>query len=96
MPARFIPINSQTSIRELIPVLNRNFQALDAETSTRTVRQAGGAAITSGRLPNKSYGDLYYDSSVVARIYITGDRGNGKPLLAITKDGYDVLKETSI
>jgi hypothetical protein len=97
MAYRFKNLSPDTDFSDLIAAINRNFQALDVEGATKTYQGASGqAALQDGLLPNGAYGSLYYDSNGMRNIVISpnlkraGTR-NGKPIIAISKDGVDVL-----
>lgn len=94
MANRFVPISSKATWKNASQQINRNFQALDAETNTKTISAGGGnKQMISGKLPDGRYGDVYYDSSNIDRILI-GQDSDGEPIIAITASGYSVLEET--
>ena len=78
----------------MVAQINNNFAKLDLEAVTKVIRGAGGrTAMISGKLPNGTFGDLYYDSEGNARILITATSpGDGEPVIAISKSGIDVVK----
>lgn len=92
MPNRFTPINSKAKLQQALQQINRNFQMLDAEANTKTVKQGGGNALVSGRLPNGKYGELVYDAQSVPRILLGQAPKDGRPGLWISKEGKDVLE----
>lgn len=94
MAERFTPISSKASLKDALSQISRNFQMLDAETSTKTISKGGGnKQMISGRLPEGRYGDVYFDSSGMDRILV-GQDSEGEPIIAITGSGYSVLEET--
>lgn len=93
MPNRFQPINSEQDLKEALNIINHNFMMLDAETYTKSIGNGKNDQITSGKLSNGRFGDVYYDASGMPRILIGQAPGNGRPGIWITKEGYNVLDE---
>ena len=93
MPNRFTPINNQASLSKSMQTINNNFMMLDAETYGKTISTGGNAMMTSGKLPNGRYGELFYDASGMPRILIGQAPGDGRPGIWITKPGFSVLDE---
>lgn len=93
MPNRFTPISSNQSVKTALQITNRNFQALDAEAFTKTISSNGNNQMVSGKLPNGRFGEVFYDSGGMPRIYIGQAPNNGRPGIWITKEGYNVLNE---
>lgn len=87
-----MPISSKASLPTAINALNNVIRGLSSETNTKTVRQSGGNAILSGKLPNGRYGEVIYDSNNKARILIGQKPNDGEPIIAISKTGIDVLE----
>jgi hypothetical protein len=92
MPNRFTPISSKVGIKQALQQINRNFQALDAESNTKTIRKGGETAMVSGRLPNGRYGDLKYGGNIPQGLFGQAPV-DGRVGLWITKPGIDVLEE---
>lgn len=93
MPNRFTPINSDGDLQTQLRTANNNFMMLDAETYGKTISTGGNAMMTSGKLPNGRYGELFYDASGMPRILIGQAPGDGRPGIWITKPGFSVLDE---
>lgn len=93
MPNRFTPIDSSQDTKTALQIANRNFMALDAETFTKTITNNGKTQMSSGRMENGRYGEVFYDAGGMPRILIGQAPGDGRPGIWITKAGYDVLKE---
>lgn len=87
-----LPISSKASLSTAINSLNMVIRSLSAETTTKTVKQNGGSAITSGKLSNGRYGEVISDSTNIPRIIIGQKPSNGEPIIAISKTGIDVLE----
>lgn len=92
MPNRFTPINSSQNTKKALQTINNNFMMLDAETYSKTISNGRNSQMTSGRLQNGRYGELFYDASGRPRILI-GQAPDGRPGIWITKEGFDVTKE---
>jgi hypothetical protein len=93
MPNRFTPINSSQQTKKALQTINNNFMMLDAETYTKTISNGHNSQMTSGKLPNGRYGEVFYDASGRARILIGQAPGDGRPGIWITKEGFNVLDE---
>ncbi len=93
MPNRLTPVSSSQSTKTAIQTINHNLMTLDAETYTKTVQNGGNNQLTSGRLPNGRYGEVFYDAGGMPRILIGQAPGDGRPGIWITKAGYNVLDE---
>lgn len=91
MALNYIPISSKASLEAALKQIDENFRQIAAENQTRTIAQNGGSAITDGRLENGTYGIVLRDPSNVPRILI-GFHKNGQPIIAVTKDGKNVLE----
>lgn len=89
MPSPLIPISSEASLPTAINSLNTIIRSLTAEASTKTVEQAGGSAVITGRLSNGTYGMVIYDPNNVPRILI-GQKTNGEPIIAVSVKGKSV------
>lgn len=70
MPNRFQPLNPNTSQDDLVAQINRNFNALDAETYTKQIKNGTKDALLFGQLPGGIYGLLLYDADGVPSILI--------------------------
>ena len=92
MPNRFTPINSSQDTKKALQTINNNFMMLDAETYSKTISNGRNNQMTSGRLSNGRYGEVFYDSAGRPRILI-GQAPDGRPGIWITKEGFDVTKE---
>ena len=93
MPNRFNPINSRQGTQKALQQINNNFMMLDAETYSKTITGGDNKQLTSGKLPNGRYGEVFYDAGGMPRILIGQAPGNGRPGIWITKEGYNVLDE---
>jgi hypothetical protein len=93
MPNRFTPINSNQSTKTALQIANKNFMALDAEAFTKTIANNGNSQMTSGKLPNGRYGEVFYDAGGMPRIYIGQAPNDGRPGIWITKEGFNVQDE---
>lgn len=95
MPNRFNPINSNQNIKTALQATNKNFMMLDAETYTKTVARGSSTQMTSGKLPNGRYGEVFYDAGGMPRILIGQAPNDGRPGIWITKAGFNVLNEVN-
>lgn len=93
MPNRFTPINSSQATKAALQAINKNFMMLDAEAFTKTVQTGGNAQLTSGKLPNGRFGELFYDAGGMPRILIGQAPNDGRVGIWITKEGFNVLDE---
>jgi hypothetical protein len=93
MPNKFNPINSTQDVKKALQQINNNFMMLDAEAFSKTISTGGNAQMTSGKLSNGRYGEVFYDASGIPRILIGQAPGDGRPGIWITKRGYNVLNE---
>lgn len=93
MANRFTPIPSNVNLQQALQLINRDLMALDAESTTKNYKQAGGNAVTMGRLPNKKYGISLSDTGNKQRILLGQHPKDGHVGLWITKDGIDVMDE---
>lgn len=93
MPNRFTPILSNQSTKAALQAVNKNFMMLDAESYTKTIANGGNAQMTSGKLPNGRYGEVFYDAGGMPRIYIGQAPNDGRPGIWITKEGFNVIDE---
>ena len=91
MPSPLLPISSKASLPTAINSLNTIIRSLTAETATKTISQAGGSAIITGKLSNGAYGQIIYDTNGTPRILI-GQKTNGEPIIAISVKGKNVLE----
>lgn len=95
MPNRFTPINSNQSMKAALQATNKNFMMLDAETYTKTVSRGGNTQMSSGKLSNGRYGEVFYDAGGMPRILIGQAPNDGRPGIWITKAGFNVLDEVN-
>ncbi len=93
MPNRFNPINSNQNIKTALQQTNKNFMMLDAEAFTKNITKGGNIQMSSGKLSNGRYGEVFYDAGGMPRILIGQAPNNGRPGIWITKEGYNVLNE---
>jgi hypothetical protein len=92
MANRFTPISANSDLSQIVAQINRNFQALDAQTYTDIKSMSGSGKVVNGKFPDgKGYGLLLADSSGKNRIVVM-IRKDGSPWIAMTKDGIDVLE----
>jgi hypothetical protein len=93
MPNRFTPINSKQNAQKAFQTINNNFMMLDAETYAKTISNGKNSQMVSGKLPNRRYGEVFYDAGGMPRILIGQAPGDGRPGIWITKEGFNVLDE---
>lgn len=93
MPNRFTPIDSKQDTRAALQIANKNFMTLDAETFTKNISNNGKNQMTSGKLQNGRYGEVFYDAGGMPRIYIGQAPDDGRPGIWITKEGFNVINE---
>lgn len=94
MSYRFQPISAKAKLDQIVAAMNRNFSAIDKEAVTKLIRQSGTTpAMLSGQLPNGTFGQILYDKTGLARIHIGFHKSNGKPVIAVSKDGQDVMQD---
>nr|DAD62647.1 MAG TPA: hypothetical protein [Caudoviricetes sp.] len=93
MANRFTPIPSNASLQQALQLINRDLMALDNEATTKNYKQAGGNAVTMGRLPNKKYGISLSDTGNKQRILLGQHPKDGHIGLWISKEGIDVMDE---
>jgi hypothetical protein len=93
MPNRFIPVSSSQGTKTALQNINHNLMMLDAETYTKTIEGGGSTQMTSGKLPNGRFGEVFYDAGGMPRILIGQAPGDGRPGIWITKEGFNVLEE---
>lgn len=92
MPNKFTPINSKGDTKAALQSINNNFMMLDQEVYTKNIKTGGKTQMSSGKLPNGRYGEVFYDSNNMPRILI-GQAPSGRPGIWITKPGFNVLDE---
>lgn len=90
MALNYIPISSESNIKEALKQIDSNFKQIAAENQTKAIAQNGGSALQEGRLKNGTYGIVLSDPANVPRILI-GFHKNGQPVIAVTKDGKNVF-----
>ena len=90
MALNYIPISSESDIKEALKQIDSNFKQIAAENQTKAIAQNGGSALQEGRLKNGTYGIVLSDPANVPRILI-GFHKNGQPVIAVTKDGRNVF-----
>jgi len=90
MALNYIPISSESSIKEALKQIDSNFKQIAAENQTKAIAQNGGSALQEGRLKNGTYGIVLSDPANVPRILI-GFHKDGQPVIAVTKDGKNVF-----
>lgn len=90
MALNYIPISSESDIKEALKQIDSNFKQIAAENQTKAIAQNGGSALQEGRLKNGTYGIVLSDPANVPRILI-GFHKNGQPVIAVTKDGKNVF-----
>ena len=93
MANRFTPIPSNANLQQALQLINRDLMTLDAESTTKNYKQAGGNAVTMGRLPNKKYGISLSDTGSKQRILLGQHPKDGHIGLWISKEGIDVMDE---
>lgn len=91
MAVTLTPISSKATLPTAINSLNTIIRSLTAENATKTIAQAGGSAVITGKLSNGTYGQVIYDTDNVPRILI-GQKTNGEPIIAISVKGKNVLE----
>lgn len=89
----FLPVSGQNSNASNWNQVNNMIRQLNNEQTTKTFKQAGGNAIIQGRLPSGIYGTQMNDSDNVPRILLGFSPDDGRPILAITSNGFDVIDE---
>lgn len=90
MALNYIPISSESNIKEALKQIDSNFKQIAAENQTKAIAQNGGSALQEGRLKNGTYGIVLSDPANVPRILI-GFHKDGQPVIAVTKDGRNVF-----
>lgn len=90
MALNYIPISSESDIKEALKQIDSNFKQIAAENQTKAIAQNGGSALQEGRLKNGTYGIVLSDPANVPRILI-GFHKDGQPVIAVTKDGKNVF-----
>lgn len=90
MALNYIPISSESNIKEALKQIDSNFKQIAAENQTKAIAQNGGSALQEGRLKNGTYGIVLSDPANVPRILI-GFHKDGQPVIAVTKDGKNVF-----
>lgn len=94
MANRFTMLNEDMDIAAQVAAMNRNFQMLDSEVFTKRIAGGNGqSALISGRLPDKNFGELVYDSSGLPSALFGQAPDDKRPGLWIAKSGYNVLEE---
>lgn len=93
MPNKFTPILSNQDTKAALQAANKNFMMLDAEAFTKNITKGGNIQMSSGKLSNGRYGEVFYDAGGMPRILIGQAPNNGRPGIWITKEGYNVLNE---
>ena len=90
MALNYIPISSESNIKEALKQIDSNFKQIAAENQTKAIAQNGGSALQECRLKNGTYGIVLSDPANVPRILI-GFHKDGQPVIAVTKDGRNVF-----
>lgn len=89
----FQPLNTKNSLGTNYGQVNNMMRQVSNEQTVKTFKQAGGNAIVQGRYKEGKYGDLYYDSTGLARILIGQHPVDGRMGIWVSKTGIDVITE---
>jgi hypothetical protein len=86
-------LNTRVSLGANYNEVNNALRQIEREQTTKTYKQPGGNAIVQGRYAEGKYGQVYYDTDNVARILIGQDPTDGHMVIAVSRDGLDVIDE---
>lgn len=91
MPDRFTPIQA-TNLEDVVRQINRNFQIMDGEGTTKKFNGPNGtASMVQGRYATDRYGIVFYESGV-ARILIGQAPDDGRMGVWVSREDEDVIE----
>ena len=91
----FRPLSKSNSYGQNIGQTNDMLRKLNKEQVVKTFKQSAGNAIVSGKYAEGKYGQVFYDTTGLARILIGQAPDDGRPGIWISADGIDVIDELS-